>query len=212
MKIARGSGARPPLQEIKLGRGAVIKARVLDAFEHKLIEAEARAELNALVAGGETKRVWTSITAERMQRLQTDESARVAALDWMHVVLLATACAVELEGVDDAETDEPLAAAFETFELLFNDAVAERMFRMQTVKTELVWSAEKNGSGPGPNGPGPADTTTAPHAATQETPAPQADSAEAEASAPSQPTLPEQPRANSRGESPEAEDVGSSSA
>lgn len=212
MKIARGSGARPPLQEIKLGRGAVLKARTLDAFEHKMIEAEARSELNALVAGGETKRIWATLDGERMQKLQADESARIAALDWMHIVLLATACGVELIGVIDADTNEPLSASFETFELLFNDAVAERMFRMQMVKTELIWSQEKNVSGPGLNGPGPADMTTAPPADRQAIPAPQGDSEKSAAPAPSAQMPPEQPKASSHGISPPAGDAGNSSA
>lgn len=218
MIVRKGGAASAAPVTFGLGHGAVLTARVLDAFEHKLLLAEARAELNALVAGEDVKYAWASFDAARLARLRTSEEARMAALGWMHAVLMASACATALDGVEEVETDAdgaivtraPLAPSFATFELLFNDAGVEAAFRLQAFKVEQIWSAEKNVSGPGPNGSGPEEQIIAAPAAQQAMLAPAAANEATEVPAPSSPTLPELERESLPGISPAAAAVGSS--
>ncbi len=219
-KAARGE--RAPV-EIPLGRGAVLTARPLDSFEHKLVLAEARADLTALLAGEATARHWASITPDRIADAKAHSESEHALLTWMHGVLLAAKAGVALKGVDeigeDGEVIGPLEASFETFELLFADVAAESRFKLHAYRLEQIWSAEKNVSGPGPNGSGPGASNTATPAGTQETPAPAAasdipagPSPSSESDARSAPARPEPLKANSPGASPEAAAPGASPA
>lgn len=216
--LARGQ--RAPV-EIKLGRGAVLLARPLDSFEHKLVLAEARAELNALLAGDVTRRLWASITKDRVAEAKAFPDSEAALLTWMHGVLLAAKSGVELKGVeeigDDGVAIGPLAASFETFELLFADVSAESAFKLQAFRLEQIWSAEKNVSGPGPNGSGPEVSNTAEPAETPGMPAPRAESEAPQGrsnpsgdAAPLGATPPEPPKASSLGQSHEAAEAGGS--
>lgn len=200
MRLKKGGAASAGPVTFELGHGVVMTARVLDAYGHKLALAEAHADMNAIVAGEPTERDWVSFDSARREVLRTSETARVAALGWMHAVLLATACATALDGVVDDETGEPLEPSFETFELLFNDAGVEFIFRAQAFKVEQVWSAEKNVLGPGSIGSGPEGSITAAPAKQPETPAPAAESEATESDARSSPQPPEPPKASSPGE------------
>lgn len=211
MRINRKAAREPDsraLVEIKLGHGAVLHARPLDSFEHKKVLAEARGELNALLAGEKPKRKWASIPKARIADAKADPQTESLLLSWMHAVLMAAACGVKLDGVEEIDDDGnvvgQLDAAFETFELLFTDVGVESAFKVQALKVEDIWAAEKNVSGPGPNGSGPEETTSVPPAETPATPAqpegseasaPAADSARTEQT----PATPE--KANSPGQS-----------
>ncbi|HYD87112.1 MAG TPA: hypothetical protein VEA80_06545 [Vitreimonas sp.] len=203
-----GAQAKAPVT-FELGHGAVLTCRVLDAFEHKFAMAEARAELNALIAGDETKHNWLSLEPRR-EEIRTSQAAQAAAYGWMQAVLLAAAAATALTGVVD-EDGVPLDPSFETFELLFNDSGVESAFRLAAWRVEQLWDAEKNVSGPGPNGSGPEAAIGATAAEPPESPAPQADGAKAKTdAAPSSNTPPAPEKANSPGTSPQAPDAGSS--
>lgn len=92
--------------KLPLAHGAVLTVRPLDSFEHKLVVSEARAELNAMLTGARTQRVWASIPKTRIAAVKASAEDEMALLTWMHAVLLATASAVSLDGVveiDDAE-------------------------------------------------------------------------------------------------------------
>jgi hypothetical protein len=216
---AAASGPRP-LNRIELGRGAVAYARALDAWEVKLAIAEARAELNAITAGAETKRDWASLTADRRATLQSaDDGLLATTQSWMANVLMAAMSVERLEGVVDREK-RPIAPSFELFELLFTDAEIEARFKVSGGRIERLWAEEKNGSGPGPGGSGPADTISAAPAKTPATDVRAADggsslilsgavSALDTASAPSANTPPEAPKASSPATSPPAPDSGS---
>ncbi|MFN3466044.1 MAG: hypothetical protein ACK4X1_18410, partial [Terricaulis sp.] len=96
VKKAGVAGAAPVTFE--LGHGAVLTARVVDAFSHKLTLATARAELSALIAGDVTEHVWTSFTRDRVELIRKSDTAQAAAVAWMHTVLLATATAISISG------------------------------------------------------------------------------------------------------------------
>lgn len=210
MMIVKKAGAASAAPvSFDLGHGAVLKARALDAFESKMVAAEARAELNAIVAGDAPQRAWPTLEP-RFAQIRVDTVAQAAALSWMHAVLLASACAVALEGVV-GEDGAPLTAGFEAFELLFNDSGVETAFRLKAYRIEEIWSAEKNVSGPGPNGPGPEAASTAQPAKPPETPAQAADGETTAAAAPSQTQHPEPPKAPSPGTPPPAAEAGNSS-
>lgn len=200
-------GAAPVTFE--LGHGALLTARVVDAFAHKLTLATARAELSALIAGDATEHVWTSFTRERVDLIRRSETAQAAAVAWMHTVLLATATATSISGVVDEE-GVPLEPSFEVFELLFNDAGVESVFRLQAFKVEALWSAEKNASGPSRNTSGPEDVTTAAPAETPANPARLADAAQTARDAPSSSTQPAPERENLPSNSPPVAAAGTS--
>jgi hypothetical protein len=223
-KAAR-AGAKRAHVEIDLGHGAKAYARPLDSFEHKLVMAEARAEMNALLAGEPTQRTWASITKERVAAAKARPESEVVLFGWVHGVLLAERSVERLDGVEEIETDDdgeviaatPLPASFEAFELLFADLSTEARFKAQAWKLEQIWGAEKNVSGPGPNGSGPVEANTAAPAATPATPAPEAASEAPAAlspssanSAPSPAPSPEPPKANSPGSSPDPAASGAS--
>jgi hypothetical protein len=106
-RAAREPSERKPV-DIKLGHGAVLQARPLDSFEHKMVLAEARGELNALLANEATKRKWASIPKSRIAEAKGRQDVEGALLSWMHAVLLATASGVALHGVVEL-TDEEAA-------------------------------------------------------------------------------------------------------
>lgn len=204
---------------VEIGRGAKAVARTLDAFEVKFVAAQARAELNAAIAGEESPAglVWTTLTPKRLDEAREDETYRQALLNWMHSVLTATRAVESLEGVEESTTDEsgvvtltPMQPSFEAFELIFLDADAEVNFRVRAGSIERLWSAEKNVSGPGSNGSGPTENNSAAPAEKPETPAPTAESETTANDAPSSPTPATPQKENSPGSSPQAPDSGSS--
>jgi hypothetical protein len=206
LKVKRAGAADKAPVTFELGHGAVMIARVLDAFEHKVAMAEARAELNAIVAGDTPRRAWPTLEP-RFAEIRASQAAQASALAWMHAVLLATACATALEGVVD-EDGAPLPASFETFELLFNDEGVEGAFRLGAYKIGQIWDAEKNVSGPGPNGSGPEDVNIAQPAAPLASHALTVDSETTADAALTSSTPPEPPKASSPGTSPAAPDAG----
>lgn len=255
LKVKKSAAAGAAPVTFELGHGATLTARVVDAFDHKMTLATARAELSALIAGDKTQHAWTSFTRDRVELIRSSEAAQASAIAWMHTVLLATVAGVSLQGVSeftDAEIAEgeaydaqitemigernqaegggttaldteiarlrackaalgkPLEPSFEAFELLFNDAGVESVFRLQAFKVEALWSAEKNVSGPRLNTSGPVDATIAAAAKTLATPAPAADAATTEADALLSSTPLEPAKANLPSNSPPAADAGTS--
>ena len=205
---------------IDLGRGGKAHACRLDAFAVKAIAAETRAELTALRTGEQAKRRWSTIPPERIEAAKVDDDAANALFGWMHAVLTATASVEQLDGIETGDLQvlnlngeiihkvinkRPLEASFEAFELIFLDAQAETLFRMQAPALELIWTKEKNVSASGPNGSGSEASNSAPDAGKPVTPAPEEASERTsqtvapEAPAPSAQTLPEQQRENSPG-------------
>lgn len=183
---------KPALRPIGLGHGVFAQARGLDAFEHATTLAQARADMNALLAGVPPLYAWT-FTPERLAELQASEDLRQVTLGWMRNVLTATMSVARLDDgkggpapleletyAEDGETlldARPMEACFATFEMLFQDQMIEMRFRVAAFETESLWSAEKNVSGPAPNGRGPEGSNIAQLA---ETPATHALEAERE--------------------------------
>lgn len=217
------NGARPRVA-IDLGRGAVAHARPLDAFEVKAIAAETRVEHNALLdPTRKPKRVWSTIPPERIAEARANDDAATALFGWMHTVLTATASVEQLDGLQEAdgidESGAPInpramTPSFEAFELIFLDPQAETFFRMRAPALERIWGQEKNASASGPNGSGSEASISAQDAKTLATSAPAEGSGDSLQAltpspmpqdadpAPSDPTPPTQPKANSPGNSP----------
>lgn len=194
LQVAKRGKRKHPTRPIDFGHGVFAHARTLDAFEHARTIAEAKADLNAVLAGAPPKHAW-SFTAERIELLRESADLRQVTIGWMSNVLGAS-LAVErfddgaggeapLELVtyaDDGETvlqSEVMQPGFAAFELLFQDATIEMRYRIAALGEEGFWSAEKNVSAPVPNGHGRADTITAQPA---ETPATLAHAVEQESS------------------------------
>ena len=141
MIVKKGGAASAAPVTFALGHGAVMTARVLDAFEHKLLLAEARAELNALVAGEDMKYAWASFDGARLAKLRASEEARTAALGWIHAVLMAAACATALDGVEEVETGAEGEIVARAPLALSRAHSSLRCFRIVAYPLPLLWRA-----------------------------------------------------------------------